>query len=282
MTASTTSGDGGNADEAAQRPAPADGSAAGRPDARPYGSPAARSEEPSTRTLVEQATRSSIASLQARYLNDDPAAVAKIARLRRGAGKRAHELQELWGIDALDKLAELMEELAEPPHQEDAERAEEAVFLASTLWALHQQSRREDKMHVDGRHLGGAVRALIQQSATSGADEEGSPLRTRLVRVGTAESLDSVAVRLREIVLLLRTASEPLDYARLAGQLYRWQNRRDRPGVQREWGREFHLAAVPPAKRRNAVDGGTGAGDAIDRTLSADEEGTYSGYAAGE
>ncbi|MFF9647809.1 type I-E CRISPR-associated protein Cse2/CasB [Streptomyces sp. NPDC014622] len=282
MTASTTSGDGGNADEAAQRPAPADGSAAGRTGARPYGSPAARPEKPSIRALVEQATRPSIASLQARYLKDDPAAVAKIARLRRGAGKRAHELQELWGIDALDKLAELMEELAEPPHQEDAESAEEAVFLASTLWALHQQSRREDKMHADGRHLGGAVRALIQRSATSGADEERSPLRTRLVRVGTAESLDSVAVRLREIVLLLRTASEPLDYARLAGQLYRWQNRRDRPGVQREWGREFHLAAVPPAKRRKAVDSGTGAGDAIDRRLSADEEGAYGGYAAGE
>lgn len=273
MTTSTTPGRDGRADAATQQPASADG-----PD-RPR---AARSKEPSIRALAEQATRSSIASLQARYLNDDPAAVAKIARLRRGAGKRAHELQDLWGIDALDKLAELMEKLAEPPGQEDAERAEEAVFLASTLWALHQQSRRENKMHADGHNLGSAVRALIQQSATSGADEEGSVLRKRLVRVGTAESLDSVAVRLREIVLLLRAVSEPLDYARLAGQLYRWQNRRDRPGVQREWGREFHLAAVPPAKRRKAAGNGTEADDAIDQTLSADEEGTYGGYAAGE
>ncbi|MFI9627578.1 type I-E CRISPR-associated protein Cse2/CasB [Streptomyces sp. NPDC052042] len=277
MTTSTASGGDSPIGGTTQQPASTDG---------PDNPSATRSEEPTLRAVVEQVTRSSITRLQSRYLRDDPAAVAELARLRRGAGKRAHEVQDLWGVGPLDDLAALLAERSEPTRQREAkaaEAAEEAVFLATTLWALHQQSRREDGMHADKRQLGGAVRALIQQHAAPGADEENSPLRTRLVRVGTAESLDSVAVRLREIVLLLRAASEPLDYARLAGQLYRWQHRPDRPGVQREWGREFHLAAAPRGRKQRTAADGTGAGDeVIDRTLPADEEETYGGYAAGE
>lgn len=233
-------------------------------------------DTPSVRELVEQATHTYIARLQFRYAKDDPAAVAELAQLRRGAGRRSHEIPELWGIDALESLAELMPKgTSDSGHREDAE---EAVFLASTLWALHQQSRRNQNTHVRGKDLGGAVRALIRLKKTESADEEESTLRKRLVRVGTAESFRSVAVRLREIVMLLRTVPEspPLDYARLAGQLYRWQDRGARAGVQREWGREFHLAA----KRKNPS---AEKGDVIDPTLGADEEeGTYGGYAAVE
>ncbi|GGV91543.1 hypothetical protein GCM10015535_49970 [Streptomyces gelaticus] len=206
--------------------------------------------------------------------------MAELARLRRGAGKRAHQVKDLWGVGALEDLAALLEEGHGSDRLEDAE---EAVFLASTLWALHQQSRRDQGMYAKGRSLGGAVRSLIRQKDSPGTDDEESPLRKRLVRVGTAESLDSVAVRLREIVLLLRTAPEPLplDYARLAGQLYRWQHRPERAGVQREWGREFHLAAIASRGRSGKAPGAEG-DDAIDPELGADEDGTYGGYAAGE
>ncbi|MFD7623823.1 type I-E CRISPR-associated protein Cse2/CasB [Streptomyces sp. NPDC059802] len=239
-----------------------------------------QTKEPSIQRLVEQATRTYIARLQPRYLGDHSVAVAELARLRRGAGKRAHQAQELVGVGALEDLAELLEGR---PDSDFRKAAEEAVFLASTLWALHQQSRRDQGMHAKDRSLGGAVRALIRLKDSSGTDDEESPLRKRLVRVGTAESLDSVAVRLREIVLLLRTAPEPLplDYGRLAGQLYRWQHRPDRAGVQREWGREFHLAATAPRARGRKAPGAEG-DDAIDTQLGADEEGTYGGYAAGE
>ncbi|MFJ4570762.1 type I-E CRISPR-associated protein Cse2/CasB [Streptomyces sp. NPDC088846] len=242
--------------------------------------PGKQTKEPSIQNLVEQATRTYIAQLQPRYLGDQPAAVAELARLRRGAGKRAHQVKDLWGIGALEDLAELLE----GRHDSDRlEKAEEAVFLTSTLWALHQQSRRDQGMYAKGRSLGGAVRSLIRLKDSSGTDDEESPLRKRLVRVGTAESLDSVAVRLREIVLLLRTAPEPLplDYARLAGQLYRWQHRPERAGVQREWGREFHLAATASRAKKGQTSGAEG-DDAIDPNLGADEEGTYGGYAAGE
>ncbi|MFJ2894342.1 type I-E CRISPR-associated protein Cse2/CasB [Streptomyces sp. NPDC087218] len=231
-------------------------------------------DEPTVRELVERATHTYIARIQPRYLKDESAAVSELARLRRGAGKRAHEVQDLWGIGALENLAELLEGKTDFDRRKDAE---EAVFLASTLWALHQQSRRDQNTHTRGKDLGGAVRALIRLKEPERADEEESTLRKRLVRVGTAESFQSVAVRLREIVMLLRTVPEslPLDYARLAGQLYRWQDRSARAGVQREWGREFHLAAK---KKASATE----KGDTIDPTLGADDDGTYAGYAAGE
>lgn len=229
--------------------------------------------------LVARATGAYIARIQPQYLSDVPSAVAELARLRRGAGKRAHQVPDLWGVGGTEELTRLLDGRKDFFHPE---YAEEAVFLTATLWALHQQSGRDRGMHDRRQNLGGAVRSLIRLRGAASEDEEDSPLRKRLVRVGTAESLDSVAVRLREIVLLLRGAGEPLDYARLAGQLYRWQHRPDRAGVQREWGREFHLAAASAIsaarKAKAASDGETG--DAIDRTLAPDEE--YGGYAAGE
>ncbi len=197
--------------------------------------------------LVGRATATYIARLQPQFLADVPSAVAELARLRRGAGRRAHQSPDLWGIGGTDELAGLLD--GHEGHIR-CEYAEEAVFLAATLWALHQQSSREHGMHSRNHDLGGAVRALIRLKGATSADEEDSPLRKRLVRVGTAESLDSVAVRLREIVLLLRGAKVPLDYARLAGQLYRWQHRPDRAGVQREWG-----ARIPPGRRLRREEG---------------------------
>ncbi|MFE9459692.1 type I-E CRISPR-associated protein Cse2/CasB [Streptomyces californicus] len=256
MTTTTTTG----AD--ASPPPPRDGGPAGEP------LPAHR--------LVARATATYIARLQPQFLADVPSAVAELARLRRSKTERAHQIPEQWGTGGMEELAKLLDGYEGFIR---AEYAEEAVFLAATLWALHQQSSREHGMHSRIHDLGGAVRALIQQKGATSADEEDSPLRKRLVRVGTAESLDSVAVRLREIVLLLRGAKVPLDYARLAGQLYRWQHRPDRAGVQREWGREFHLAAVSGTKKaKTGADGGSG--DAIDGTLRPDED--FGGYAAGE
>jgi len=70
--------------------------------------------------------------LQRGYLQDQSTAVAALARLRRGAGKDAAVIPDLWGlIDTQD--------LYEDPalrHQD----AENAVYVAATLWSLHQQS----------------------------------------------------------------------------------------------------------------------------------------------
>jgi len=207
--------------------------------------PASQPSAPAPRRIPGPAGRAAarcISRLQRRYRQDNPAAVAEVARLRRGAGRTAHALQDHWGLGGLDELAEILADGRTPVRRE---HAEEAVYLAVTLWALHQQSVRDRDMHDPEETLGRAVRGLMRakNTGTSRADEElNEPVRKRLVRVGTAASIESVAVRLREIVLLLRDVRLPLDYGRLADQLYRWQSLPERAAVRREWGREFHLA----------------------------------------
>lgn len=136
----------------------------------------------------------------------------------------------------------------------DRDRAEEALHLAVTTWALHQQSHRDMDTHISGYGLGRSVRALMSKAAPAAegagaaavksAPELDEPVRRRFVRVGTATSLDILGQRLREIVLLLRKDGVPLDYALLADQLYWWQLPSAQAGIRREWGRDFHLAGA--------------------------------------
>ncbi|WFB10638.1 type I-E CRISPR-associated protein Cse2/CasB [Streptomyces sp. LX-29] len=183
-----------------------------------------------------------------------------MAQLRRSVGRLAHDSPTTWGIDdGLDDLIHLRDQQAAeaeqegkaapfPPAERQLRAEEQAVHLAVTLWALHQQSTRDADMYESGWPLGRAVRRLTAPAADSGnsearlEDELSETLRKRFVRIGTATSLESLGTRLREMVLLLRTARIPLDYGRLADQLVRWQNENERSAVRREWGREFHLA----------------------------------------
>ncbi|GLF98745.1 type I-E CRISPR-associated protein Cse2/CasB [Streptomyces yaizuensis] len=210
-----------------------------------------------------------VSRLQLGYRQDNPAAVAELARLRRGAGRTAHTLQDHWGMGGLDELADI---LGDDTTGVRREHAEEAVYLAVTLWSLHQRSLRDSGMHQRGATLGGAVRTLMQKKGSPGGGSEerpDDPLRKRLVRVGTADTIASVAVRLREIVLLLRDGQVPLDYGRLADQLYRWQVPSGRAVVRREWGREFHLAA--PRRGSASRAGDAGGADAFDRDIGPDD-----------
>ncbi|MGP3749873.1 type I-E CRISPR-associated protein Cse2/CasB [Streptomyces sp. IBSNAI001] len=175
--------------------------------------------------------------LQRGYLADQSPDVAALARLRRGAGREAGQLPDLWSLIDTSPL-HVPSDDARPLDENDLVRAEDALHVALTLWALHQQSRPTGMHQADRkdsrRGLGTAVRRLMKPG------EIDEPLLKRLVRAGTAPDLTSLAQRLRDIVVLLRRADIPLDYALLAGQLYTWQ----RPGgadiVRREWGSSFH------------------------------------------
>lgn len=183
--------------------------------------------------VVRDVTTSHIRDLQEGYLDNAPFAVAALARIRRGAGRPVNSVPDLWGLTGTDALHEHIDEKRQP---DNLARAENAVNIAVTLWALHQQSRREARMHVPGGpQLGRAVRALMPST-----DELDEPIRRRFVRVGAATSLDVLAQRLREIVLLLRQAGQPMDYGALAEQLYQWQQPGGRGTVHRIWGRNFH------------------------------------------
>lgn len=194
--------------------------------------------------------------LQRGYLADQSHAVAALARLRRGAGREAGQLPDLWTLIDTGPLHHTPAG-ARPMSESELIRAEDALHVALTLYALHQQSRRSGMHQADRpdrrRGLGAAVRRRMKPG------EIDEPLRKRLVRAGTAPDLTTLAQRLRDIVVLLRREDIELDYALLAGQLYTWQ----RPGgpdtVRREWGRSFHAwhektKDIPPPSAHVTAD----------------------------
>ncbi len=173
--------------------------------------------------------------LQAGYLQDRSDAVATLAKLRRGAGKTIEEAPELVGLTVDHRFYETFD--MHGPRTSDAEAA---VHEALTLYALHQQSKRDRSMHRLGRDLGGAVRRLMP---FGDIDE---PLRKRFVQAQTANSPETRIDRLRGIVNLLRTQDIPLDYGLLADQLYDARTRAGVERVRRSWGRGFQ--AYRPSK----------------------------------
>ncbi|CAL9569648.1 type I-E CRISPR-associated protein Cse2/CasB [Streptomyces sp. enrichment culture] len=200
------------------------------------------SAPPGTKALsvadrVAELTRTLISDWQRGYLDDRPQAVAALARLRRGAGREAGELPDLWNLIDTDTL-HAPPDGVRPLGELELERAENAVHAALTLWAYHQQSRR-DGMHLRTSQkrptaLGASVRRLMP---ADGVDE---PIRKRLVRAGTAPDLVTLTQRLRDLVSLLRRENTSLDYGLLAGQLYAWQWPDGPARVRRAWGRSFH------------------------------------------
>ena len=88
---------------------------------------------------------------------------AELAELRRGVGRQPGELPALWG----SFLAEMPEELR---GTDGPSKAEWAIYLALTLYALHQQgaNRAEGSMNQPGKTLGGAVRRLAETTAAGG------------------------------------------------------------------------------------------------------------------
>lgn len=179
-----------------------------------------------------------VTDLQNRFLSTsyrDPAAVAALARLRRGVGKEPGEV--------LDLLEFTVSPAFRPGPDGEPGMEERAVHVAMTLFAVHQQSRAE-RMHRRGRGLGVALRALHTGDQKSVPD----PLVRRFRMLGTADSVDELTHHLRGAVQLLRVGGSPLDYGVLTDQLVTWQ-RGGRSEVQLTWGRQFHRArrTGPPA-----------------------------------
>ncbi|MCX2969486.1 MULTISPECIES: type I-E CRISPR-associated protein Cse2/CasB [Streptomyces] len=254
---------------------PADG---GKVSARP------RNGDRQPHLLPRQATLRTVPRLQIGYQQDVAAAVAAVARLRREAGRDVYASPTGWGLDHLEALSQLREEERQREEEQyegqptpqyfssayrrrderGAESEERAVHLAVTLWALHQQSVRDDPMHVSGWPLGRSVRRLAhgrtgardllvaadtkkkekgdgKRGTSDPVEEVSTTVRKRFVRIGTSTDVEMLGLRLREMVLLLRASRIPLDYGLLADQLHLWQDENRRDDIRRAWGREFHF-----------------------------------------
>jgi CRISPR system Cascade subunit CasB len=166
--------------------------------------------------------------LQARLLSDppQPQAVSALARLRRAVGRDP-------GFDyTLEDYLYVPDELLDTRKADTATDEEHAVHDAVSLYALHQQSRRE-RMHIDGRGLGRAVAELVRVS--DGPDG----VRRRFAALGTASSYHESIHHLRGLITMLRGQQIPLDYGLLAEDLCTLRRPGGRQRVQAIWGREF-------------------------------------------
>ena len=86
---------------------------------------------------------------------------AELAKLRRGIGHAPGELPDLWG-GLLQGMPASFYGTNGPSHEEWA------VYLALTLYALHQQSNDTVCVSQLGCTLGRAVRRLAEQTVASG------------------------------------------------------------------------------------------------------------------
>lgn len=146
---------------------------------------------------------------------------------RCGAASCRNCPKELWG-----------RETAAGECREPSE-AEWAVYLALTLYALHQQGEENVSMNEKGCTLGRAVRLLAQNSAAAAQDWTESSVLRRFNALATADSMPEVSHYLRGMVQLFR-GNEPklkLDYPRLAVELYRFQLPDQAANVRLQWGR---------------------------------------------
>lgn len=169
--------------------------------------------------------------LQPRYLKTppEPAARAALARLRRAAG---HPVAA--SVDVFDLVVN-----PDAPHvRGDAPtRDEQAIHLALTLYAIHQQSQLA-RMHVRGTSFGTALGRL---RFVDGAENPG--VVRRFQALGTAHDLAEVANYARALVTLLRAADRGFDYGTFAGDLVRLQDPKQRTSVLLNWGRDFYRTA---------------------------------------
>lgn len=187
--------------------------------------------------------------IQALQTLPPPAQRSTLARLRRGVGKMPGDLPELWSVLLQGMPKELMNADGEPSY------AEWAIYVALTLYALHQQGHDVEKepMHRSGFALGSAVRRLAedQQSKKQVKDEDFSDntIWKRFCCMATASGMPELTHYLRGLVQMMRSEGIPLDYARLAKDLYVWQTPEYAPKIRLRWGQDFY--ANHPKETKN-------------------------------
>lgn len=129
--------------------------------------------------------------------------------------------------------------------------AEWAVYLALTLYAMHQQGN-DRLMNCPGNTLGRAVRQLAERNSAGQDWTEASVLR-RFNALATAEEITEISYHLRGMIQLLSAAKDggiPLDYPQLAADLYELQCTDPRyaqtpANVRLRWGQDLYRDPKP-------------------------------------
>ncbi len=173
---------------------------------------------------------------------------AELAKLRRGIGHAPGELPELWGM-FLQGMPESFQGRGGPSH------AEWAVYLALTLYAVHQQGN-DQPMNRPGNTLGRAVHQLAERNTPAGQDWTEASVLRRFNALATAEEITEISHHLRGMIQLLSAAKDggiPLDYPQLAADLYELQCTDPRytqtsANVRLRWGQDLYRAPKPASE----------------------------------
>jgi len=159
-----------------------------------------------------------------------------LAKLRRGIGKQPGELPEL--------LEVFLEGMPEEMYGKDGKPsyAEWAIYTALTLFALHQQGKDHPmsiagnaEKNVAGNSLGAAAGQLVRRDM-----ERESAIKRRFDAIATANDFTELAYHARGLLNLLRAEDIPLDYPRLAEDLYWYQFDEKKNRIRLRWGEDYY------------------------------------------
>ncbi|GAA2009289.1 hypothetical protein GCM10009799_41420 [Nocardiopsis rhodophaea] len=157
-----------------------------------------------------------------KFTPDDRQAGADLAALRRGLGRTAGAVPEMWRYyTTLNREGELRPELV-------------AEHVALSLFGLHQQSQSA-RMHRPGIGVGDAGLALRNSEKYSS-----EAVDRRITMVATATSPTELIGHLRGLITLLSNAGQPLDYTRLHQDVRGWHYPESRDRIRQRWGGQYH------------------------------------------
>ena len=153
-----------------------------------------------------------------------------LAEMRRGVGMAPGASPALWGMLFQDLPEEFFSVRREPS------RAEWAIYTALTLFALHQQGKdiRTDCVDKEGLGLGSAVAKLMD------SEDDRERIWRRFQPVTNAKAIEDVSYHLRGIIQLLKAKGIGLDYPRLAGELFVYQDVQRADNIRLIWGEDFY------------------------------------------
>ena len=154
---------------------------------------------------------------------------ARLARLRRGAGRVPGEIPELWGEFLNGMPEKFISRNGEPS------REEWAIYISLTLFALHQQGNT-NSVNCKGKSLGRAAAELMSENT----DEERERVLRRFGPVVTAKDMSELSHHLRCLIQLFSSKGISLDYEMLAEDLMWFQFDDKRKNVQLKWGQDFY------------------------------------------
>jgi CRISPR system Cascade subunit CasB len=159
---------------------------------------------------------------------------ASLAKLRRGVGKPPGASPDVWELT----LAELPEELA--GYQGEPSRAEWAIHLALTLFALHQQGKNSS-VNAEGVSFGQAV------SRSAGPDQKNeSGIKSRFNATLTAQGIGELAHHVRGLIQLMKANEVRMDYPLFAKDIFEYQFKERQDKVRLRWGEAYYRINTTP------------------------------------